>query len=120
MSAEPASFVFTSRSGGPAHKFELQSGDHSSKSAQYVRKDGLTITWDDEFGWSGKDAKSGDLLALAWGVPAAKQGDSPPEGTWVTKKGDASYVHDMKYAASAADKKAQAQRYREAVGGVEM
>lgn len=119
-SGDAPTFRLQSLSGGPTHVFELISGEQNSKSAVYKRKDGMQIKWDDEFGWSARDENNKQLLAQAWGVPATKQGDTPPEGTWVTRKAEAAYVFDMKVGVSAADKKAQAQKYREAIGGVEM
>lgn len=113
-------FRLVSRSGGPEHIFELESGEHNTKSAVYVRKDGQRLKWDDDFGWSARDEKSNELLTVAWGQPAAKQGNTLPAGVWVSKKGEHSYVYQGAFGVSAADKKAQAQRYREAIGGVEM
>lgn len=119
QSSEARPFRLGSRSGGPDHVFELESGEQNTKSAVYIRKDGQKIKWDDEFGWSARDEKGG-LLTAPWGQPAAKQGNTLPEGIWIGRKGDHAYVYAGAYGVSQADKKAQAQKYREAIGGVEM
>lgn len=118
--SDAAPFRLNSLSGGPTHVYELESGEANSKSAVYRRKDGQRVKWDDEFGWAARDEKTQELVTGAWGIPASKQSDSPPEGIWVTRKGGDAYVYEMKFGVSAADKKANAQRLREAIGGVEM
>lgn len=115
-----APFSLVNPAGGPTHVYELESGEYGTKSAVYARKDGQRVKWDNDFGWAARDEKTQELLTVAWGIPASQQGDKPTEGTWVGKKGPNVFVYDMKFGVSAADKKAQAQRYREAVGGVEM
>ena len=105
---------------GPTHTFELESGEKDSRSAVYIRKDGQRIKWDDEFGWSARDEKSGALLTVAWGIPPASQKDNPPEGTWVSRKGAEAYVYELKTGVSKEERSARAQRLREATGGVEM
>jgi hypothetical protein len=45
-------------------------------------------------GWVVVDA-TGTVLSRPWNVLPSSQMDLPPEGEWVSKKGDRSYVYDL-------------------------
>jgi hypothetical protein len=50
-----------------------------------------------DVGWVVVDA-AGAILGRPSHVLPAAQGDLPPEGDWVSKKGDRSYVYDLVFA----------------------
>ena len=53
---------------------------------------------DECFGWvTVLGERDERITGLAWGVPAAEQGDFPPEGDWVSRKGERSYVYTLVY-----------------------
>jgi hypothetical protein len=47
-------------------------------------------------GWACVDA-AGVLLAIPWGISLAAMPQFPPEGDWVSKKANASYVYELLY-----------------------
>ena|ERR1700691_5571940 len=54
----------------------------------------LWLTWIREKGWCVVDA-DGTVNSKPWNVELADQGSEPPEGEWVSRKGDKSYVYDL-------------------------
>ena len=66
----------------------------------YKRRDqDLWITRHPEFGWSAFDKETQSLAGRPWNILPRDQGDYPPEGEWVSKKGDKSYVYLLVYCA---------------------
>ncbi|MEL6465026.1 MAG: hypothetical protein AAFQ58_08660 [Pseudomonadota bacterium] len=63
----------------------------------YRRQDrpDLTVVWDDKMGWVARAPDTGLLAGRVWDMPMQAQGDSPPEGRWVSCKGARSYVYDL-------------------------
>jgi hypothetical protein len=59
----------------------------------------LWVIYRAEDGWIGVNA-AGQITAVPWGLPISRQGDLPPTGEWVSKKGDKSYVYDLVFSAS--------------------
>ena len=55
----------------------------------------MTIQWDPQFGWVARDPETAELAGQPWGVPPAQQVRMPPEGAWVSCKGETSYVYDL-------------------------
>lgn len=49
----------------------------------------------DQFGWIAWDEATQSVMGRPWNTRAHDQGDTPPEGEWVSKKGDKSYVYDL-------------------------
>lgn len=45
-------------------------------------------------GWVGCDA-AGTVTARPWDTLLAEQGDLPPVGIWVSRKGDKAYVYEF-------------------------
>ncbi|KIX92679.1 uncharacterized protein Z520_11531 [Fonsecaea multimorphosa CBS 102226] len=86
---------------GLAYEFHLEGG--TAKESVYVRSDSaVRMIYDREFGWSiwdDPDAESASrmLLGRVWEVPVKDQGDQPPEGVWVSRKADKSYVYILEY-----------------------
>lgn len=70
---------------------DLQSG----KSWKRVDKD-IWVTRLDGFGWVSIDSE-GNINSRPWSIAITEQGDVPPSGEWVSKKGDKSYVYDVVY-----------------------
>ena len=44
-----------------------------------------------------RDYGSDAILGRPWDVLPSEQGDAPPEGIWVSRKGPKSYVYDLVY-----------------------
>lgn len=62
----------------------------------YKRSDGnFWIIKHPRFGWVAWDEHDKDVMGRPWNVPPDEQGDTPPEGEWVSRKGDKSYVYDL-------------------------
>ena len=103
MSSPSISLAFTFRRlyDDLIYTFVLSSSPSTihSRSAIYSRSNNndVRVQWDDECGWSIRDQESGELLSIAWDMPASRQGDSPSEGIWVSRKGEKSYVYEMKW-----------------------
>lgn len=56
----------------------------------------LWITKTEKLGWVCVDQQR-TVLSLPWSIAVSDQGDMPPAGEWVSKKGDKSYVYDLVY-----------------------
>lgn len=64
----------------------------------YKRRDQeLWINWHQTFGWVAWDGQSDYIGGRPWYVLPDKQLDHPPEGLWISYKGDKSYVYDLVY-----------------------
>lgn len=102
------------------YKFHHHSAGVTKKDGVYVRSDNMTIkmVYDLDFGWSiwaddddddnnnNTDSRNSSdirnsggslLVGRVWDVPIKDQGDHPPEGVWVSRKGDKSYVYMLEY-----------------------
>ena len=64
----------------------------------YRRRDGdYWIVLSKEYGWVGVGDEPGEIMGRSWNVLPKDQGDHPPEGEWVSKKGAKSYVYCLVY-----------------------
>jgi hypothetical protein len=64
----------------------------------YRREDrDLWIVWSERWGWVSVLPEEGAIAGRPWEVPREEQGDAPPEGTWVSRKGEKSYVYQLLY-----------------------
>ncbi len=71
--------------------------DREDGSVGYKRRDAdLWIVFDEAFGWIAING-TGEIGGRSWNVAAQAQGDHPPEGEWVSKKGNKSYVYSLVY-----------------------
>ncbi|MBR0893853.1 hypothetical protein JQ616_02745 [Bradyrhizobium tropiciagri] len=52
------------------------------------------------WGWVAWDPVSQSCAGRPWNVLPADQGDHPPEGDWVSRKGAKSYVYSLVYVTS--------------------
>jgi hypothetical protein len=57
----------------------------------------LWIVYKSNLGWVALDEGSGTVAGRPWNILPQEQGDHPPEGEWVSKKGVKSYVYELKY-----------------------
>ncbi len=64
----------------------------------YKRRDqDLWIVFKPEFGWVAYDEETGAVMGRSWNTLPKDQGDHPPPGEWVSKKGVKSYVYLLVY-----------------------
>ncbi len=54
----------------------------------------IWLVWVATKGWCTVDA-AGTVNGRPWGVEVAEQRNEPPEGEWLSKKADKSYVYDL-------------------------
>ncbi len=52
-----------------------------------------------DFGWVVWDADEDCLMGRPWTAPLSQQGDTPPEGDWVSRKGANSFVYRLAFVA---------------------
>lgn len=57
----------------------------------------LELHWSDDWGWIVTD-EAENLLSLSWDKGRDQQGNTPPDGVWVSRKGSKSYVYSLRYA----------------------
>ena len=63
---------------------------------RFKRQDGeYWIIRHPELGWVAWDDVAETLHGRPWNIPVAMNMDAPPEGEWVSKKDDTSYVYDL-------------------------
>ncbi|WP_423064041.1 hypothetical protein [Candidiatus Paracoxiella cheracis] len=48
------------------------------------------------FGWICIDSNK-SIRGIPWGIALNEMGELPPEGEWVSKKGNKAYVYDLTY-----------------------
>ncbi len=64
----------------------------------YQRQDqDYWITHREDLGWVAWDEASQSVMGRPWSVQPQDQGDHPPEGIWVSRKGAKSYVYSLVY-----------------------
>jgi len=56
----------------------------------------LYLQWTAPRGWVVADL-AGTVLSRPWDVEPRDQGPLPPQGVWVSRKGDKAYVYDLAY-----------------------
>jgi hypothetical protein len=56
----------------------------------------LWIKFVPKIGWACIN-ENNEVLSIPWLIPPDEQGNRPPEGKWVSCKGDKSYVYDLVY-----------------------
>lgn len=67
-------------------------------SVGYKRRDGdYWIIRKPGWGWIALDAANQSCAGRPWNVLPDAQGDHPPEGDWVSRKGAKSYVYSLVY-----------------------
>lgn len=65
----------------------------------YKRQDAnLWITYREKIEWCAYNESNGNIEGIPWDVKYEKQNSIfPPEGIWVSRKNEKSYVYDLKY-----------------------
>ncbi|CAN5252840.1 hypothetical protein BH10PSE4_BH10PSE4_03100 [soil metagenome] len=56
----------------------------------------LDLHWVGSHGWVVTDP-AGTVLSRPWDVEPCDQGPLPPQGVWVSRKGDKAYVYELVY-----------------------
>jgi len=82
---------------GLIYEFDLK--ERSDWIRWYCRRDkDLWITYRDELGWVAYDDIDHEVQWIPWNVSVDEQSSKhPPEGIWVSRKDDKSYVYDLVY-----------------------
>jgi hypothetical protein len=57
----------------------------------------IVIIRDARFGWVVWDREAEALMGRPWDVPQAEQGEAPPQGDWVSRRGANSFVYTLVY-----------------------
>jgi hypothetical protein len=66
--------------------------------AAYKRSDGdYWIVRLPDLGWVSWDFESQSCMGRPWDVLPGQQSDEPPEGTWISRKAEKSYVYELVY-----------------------
>jgi hypothetical protein len=82
-------------SDGAVYRF-LPAAPGDGGSPRYRRADkDIWIQRDARFGWIVWDATAQALMGRPWEVALADQGAEPPEGVWVSRKDDHSFVYRL-------------------------
>lgn len=67
---------------------------------RYRRQDkNISMLRHPDFGWVVWDEETDCLMGRPWAVTLAQQGDEPPEGDWVSRKGENSFVYRLTFVA---------------------
>jgi hypothetical protein len=86
-------FEFRRRIDGASYRFEPCAPSEGYPAWNGVDID-LWLTWIPRSGWCVIDGH-GDINSRPWNFELAEQGEEPPEGEWLSKKGDKSYVYNL-------------------------
>lgn len=81
---------------GLVYEFDLQTRPNGS--VGYKRRDqDLWINWHETYGWVAWDGISDYIGGRPWYALPKDQSNYPPEGLWVSMKGEKSYVYELVY-----------------------
>lgn len=86
-------FELRRRIDGLVYRFAPSAARHGRPAWKRVDLD-VFIAWVPERGWRTVDA-AGTVNGRAWDAETQEQGVEPPEGEWISKKADKSYVYDL-------------------------
>jgi hypothetical protein len=82
-------------SDGAVYRFHAAPADDAGR-PRFKRADrDIWIVRDDAFGWIVWDAAEKSLMGRPWDVALSDQGEWPPEGVWVSRKGANSFVYRL-------------------------
>lgn len=87
-----ATFEFRRLLDGLIYRFEPASDRDGAPQWRRLGSN-LYLRWSEDHGWSIRDHE-GTLLALPWNASLKDQSALPPQGVWVSRKGDRSYVYE--------------------------
>lgn len=86
----PKTLAFRRRLDGLSYRYRLAGSRNGAPSWQRADLN-LWVVKDEHLGWVVTDA-GWTVLSVPWAVAVSEQGDLPPEGEWVSKKGDRSKI----------------------------
>jgi hypothetical protein len=87
-------------SDGAVYRFDPAPADENGN-ARFKRADkDVWMRRDADFGWIVWDGTDKTLMSRPWDVALKDQGDAPPCGVWVSRKGANSFVYELVVAAA--------------------
>ncbi len=90
----PRTLEFHRNIDGVIYRFHLEPTD--TVKPRYLREDGLVwISFNPDWGWGTWSGDTTSPSSRPWDVPIDRQGNLPPEGIWVSRKADKSYVYRL-------------------------
>jgi hypothetical protein len=82
-------------SDGAIYRFHPAPADEHGN-ARFKRADKeVWMQRDADFGWIVRDETDNSLMSRPWDVAPMAQGDAPPTGVWVSRKGANSFVYEL-------------------------
>lgn len=85
-------------SDGVVYVFLRESDENGMR--RYRRRDkNIWMLRHPDFGWVVWDKDADCLMGRPWAVPLTQQHNKPPEGDWVSRKGENSYVYRLVFVA---------------------
>ncbi len=94
MSTTDLAFEFRRRLDGRVYRF-VPAEDRDGRRAWRRVDLPLSLAWTHERGWTVTD-EDGLVLSAPWDFDKALQGALPPETIWISRKGDKSYVYELR------------------------
>ncbi|MBR9764503.1 MAG: hypothetical protein GYB53_13495 [Rhodobacteraceae bacterium] len=94
--AQPSCAAFELRRAldGLIYRFDLARDPQGRPGYRRADRD-LWIIRHPSLGWIAGSHDGTEIFGRPWDVPPEAQGAAPPEGTWVSRKGDKSYVYTL-------------------------
>ncbi|QIR35994.1 hypothetical protein HCG51_03950 [Tolypothrix sp. PCC 7910] len=78
--------------------YEFDRRQREDATFAYQRRDqDLWIIFKPDYGWIAYNEATHEVQGRPWDVLPQHQGDHPPPGIWVSRKGTKSYVYELKY-----------------------
>jgi len=83
-------------SDGAIYRFRSRVRAMNRGNARFKRADkDVWMRRDADFGWIVWDGTDKTLMSRSWNVALKDQGDAPPCGVWVSRKGGNSFVYEL-------------------------
>lgn len=83
---------------GLVYSFDRATDASGQSGFQRRDRPDLWITFQPDLGWIAIQPEDGGIAGRPWSVqPADQPATCPPEGIWVSRKGDKSYVYSLVY-----------------------
>jgi hypothetical protein len=98
MTKKPSREKFELRRQSDDQVYRFERSQRPDGSVGYKREDGdYWIVQKPDWGWVAWDEASRSCTGRPWNVLAQAQEDFPPEGDWVSRLGNKSYVYTLVY-----------------------
>lgn len=94
MTTRPAAFELRRALDGLVYRFDLARDSRGRPGYRRADSD-LWIRRHPRLGWIAGSPEADEVFGRPWDVPPEDQGEAPPEGIWVSRKGDKSYVYAL-------------------------